>query len=178
MDYAVGAGIFLIAVAFAVGFGGQLFVPFGGEADSPAADRLADQLTGRTLGDPGAPGGIDPACTADFFEAFAAAGASGDACTFAEGTPADALGATVRVNVSVEYRAPRGVMASCADDAADPRSVRVVRLDTTGAVPRVDRCGDLKLSTPTRPPAGASVTTARRVALLDGRGVRLVVRVW
>lgn len=161
-DYAVGAGIFLLAVAFAVSFSGQLFVPFGDEAGSPTADRLADELAGGLLGDPADPAVLDPVCTAAFFETFRNDTAPPAACAFgAADSPAAALGSADRVDVSVEHRS---------------RDAGVIRLDTS-ALPAVEP-DSVELSTPGDPPAGAGVTTARRAVFLDGRSVRLVVRVW
>ncbi|ESP89627.1 DUF7287 family protein [Candidatus Halobonum tyrrellensis] len=161
-DYAVGAGIFLLAVAFAVSFSGQLFVPFGDEAGSPTADRLADELAGGLLGDPADPAVLDPVCTAAFFETFRNDTAPPAACAFgAADSPAAALGTADRVDVSIEGR---------------PRDAGAVRLDTS-AFPEITP-DSVRLSTPASPHAGADATTARRVVFLDGRSVRLVVRVW
>jgi len=71
IDFAVGASVFLLTLAFVIAFTPTLFDPFTGPATaSPAvSDRVAAGLAGDLLAaSPTEPGVLSPACTAAFFE--------------------------------------------------------------------------------------------------------------
>ncbi|MFC7068309.1 DUF7287 family protein [Halobaculum lipolyticum] len=156
IDFAVGAGVFLVVVAFVFAFAGQLLVPFTDAERAPTADRFADSLAGGVLGQADEPAVLDAECTAAFFATVQDGDTPPSRCAFGAGSTASAvLGTDARVNVTVEERPPDG---------------DVVVLATPS--------GPRTLATPSAPTATQSVTVARRFVRLDGRSYRLVVRVW
>lgn len=70
LDFAIGVSIFLIVVAFVLSFVPAMLQPFESstQQETSAANRVADQLVGGTLGDPGEPYVLDRECTIVFFE--------------------------------------------------------------------------------------------------------------
>jgi hypothetical protein len=70
LDFAIGVGVFMIAVAFTVTFVPGLFEPFiGGTAEETvAANRVIDVVSNGMLADPADPRVLDAACTVAFFE--------------------------------------------------------------------------------------------------------------
>lgn len=162
LDFAVGAGIFLIAVAFVVAFMPGMFAPFEGADPTQAADRFSATLAHDLLG--GADDGrtVRDACAAGFFatvdddeatEPAAVDGYRESDCRFDpdEENLRTALATDHAVNVTVEGPGP--------DDG-----VATVRTVTLAAGPSAaDR---------------RSITVSRRVILVDGTARRLIVRVW
>ena len=158
IDFVVGMSVFLLTVAFVVGFLPGAFEPFtaGGEGDVLAADRTASLLAEQLLAEPTDPGGLDAACTAEFFDAAGdgAGGASG--CQFgtdaADLDAALGLGPTTSVNVTIEENG-------------------TVRSLSPGGT-------TVELSAGPEPPRNEGVVVSRRVVLLDGEERDLYVRVW
>ena len=153
MDFAVGVGVFLLAVAFVFAFVPTILAPFTGEDHTQLADRTATTLAGDWLGDPAEPNVLDPDCTVDFFEQFDGGPPGGSDCRFPTGaaTLSDAFGLDPATSVNVTVQHPGG---------------------GTATVDGVD------LEVGRAPTGSASVTTARRVVSLEERTYRLVVRVW
>jgi hypothetical protein len=150
--------VFLLTVAFVVGFMPSVFEPFtgSGEGDELASDRTATLLAEQLLADSPASPALDPACTAEFFDA-AGDGAGGVAgCQFttdaADLDAALGLGSTTDVNVTIEEN---------------------------GTVRSVTHDGDaVELKAGSTPVQSADVAVSRRVVLLDGEENDLYVRVW
>ncbi|MFC5278721.1 hypothetical protein ACFPM1_08140 [Halorubrum rubrum] len=178
IDFAVGAGVFLIALAFVVAFVPTLFEPFAaGETASPlVADRIAagtvDSLgvSANASGDPAAvhaptePGVLSPACTVAFFEAEGNATLADDAgCPFdAETGPAAPFGVDDDVQV---------VIHELDESAGNPATVEFeTRHGTVGTT--------LNRSTADPTATADDVTVSGRVVSLRGDQYRLTVRVW
>jgi hypothetical protein len=70
LDFAIGVSIFLIVVASVLSFVPAMLEPFESstQQETSAANRVADQLVGGTLGDAGEPYVLDRECTIVFFE--------------------------------------------------------------------------------------------------------------
>ena len=71
IDFVVGVGIFVLAVAFVLAFVPSMFAPFfgGGVGDSLVTDRSAAQLADVELvADPATPGVLDKSAVDDFFD--------------------------------------------------------------------------------------------------------------
>lgn len=152
IDFAIGAGIFLVVVAAVVTFIPGMFAPFEGTDPTAAADRFAASLSGDLLGHPNDKNTLDPACTVAFFSQMQGEEPTHD-CRF--GDDEDDLGNVFAthhtVNATIEER-PQG-----------------------GAI--VDRDGTRLAAGP--PSTGQpDVTVSRQVVLLDDRSYRLIVRVW
>lgn len=146
IDFLVGMSVFLLTVAFVIGFLPTVFEPFSAadEGHALAGDRTAALLAEHLLAEPAKPTILDAGCTAEFFDAD---GAVGD-CRFG-------------------------------DDAADLEAALGVG-PTTAVNVTVEEGGSVLngLSAGPTPPTSESVTTARRVVLLDGEERDLFVRVW
>jgi len=161
IDFAIGAGVFLIAVGVVFAFVPSLFEPFSTAAGSSpiVADRTADHLTGTMLvADPADPSMLSAACTAAFFgENETLADDAG--CGFDTDEPtAELLGADAR-NVNVTIREPA---------------------DSPSTGPAVERSVDDTDYTLTRGTEGlpSDVSTASRIVRIEGDRYRLVVKVW
>lgn len=153
IDYSVGVGVFLLAVAFIFLFLPSVFAPFTAEGGDRLvlADRSADQLAADLLVETETnPTALNATCTVEFFDADGDVGA----CRYDEdgSDPAAALGISqVGVDLNVTVRR------------------------TGGGIRTVD---GTRLAAGDEPGPGDDVAVARRAVLLDGRQSRLVVRVW
>lgn len=153
VDFAAGMGLFVLVAAFVVAFVPGIFAPFDGASDVGSADRIAESLATDRLGDPRTPYVLNATCTTGFFEqlrndAFNAP----TGCRFDTTVhdPARLFGlVTTDLNVTVEHLRGGTVTTDGTTLAAGPT-----------------------------PPTTGSVTTARRVVLLEETQYRLVVRVW
>ncbi|AUX07955.1 hypothetical protein AArcSl_0300 [Halalkaliarchaeum desulfuricum] len=150
LDFAIGAGVFLVAIAFVVAFVPGMFVPFDADTGTITADRVADSAAKDLLGDPAEPGALDTECTVGFFEQMNGGSAPED-CRFDEdaGTPGEVFGVDDRLNITIEERDGTVIHKDGQDLAAG---------------------GD--------PATAESVSTVRRTVLFDGGAKRLIVRVW
>ncbi|SMO81697.1 DUF7287 family protein [Halorubrum cibi] len=178
IDFAVGAGVFLVTLAFVVAFVPTLFEPFTvGETASPlVADRIAAGtvdllgISANPSGDPAAvhapiePGVLSPACTVAFFEPGGNAALADDAgCPFdAETDPAALFGVDDDVQIVVHD------LNETAENATDVEfETRHGTLGTT-----------LNRSTTDSTATADDVTVSGRVVSLRGVQYRLTVRVW
>jgi hypothetical protein len=178
IDFAVGAGVFLVTLAFVVAFVPTLFEPFAaGETASPlVADRIAAGTVDRlgasatvsgvstAVHAPTEPGVLSPACTVAFFAANATL-ADDAGCPFdAETDPAASFGVDDDVQVVIHELDER-------DPAANPATVAFdTRHGPVGAT--------LNRSTAAPTATTGDVTVAGRVVSLRGVRYRLTVRVW
>ncbi|WP_224332170.1 DUF7287 family protein [Haloprofundus halobius] len=173
IDFAIGAGVFLLAVAFVVAFVPSMLSPFadGGQEDTVVADRVASQLVGGTLSAPDTPYRVDSECAAVFF----GASVTGDPdCGFDPGaaTVNDRVGVSDGVHLNVTLDGDRtgdGVDRLCWDD--DER--RVVEADADGC----DAANRFEAG-PTPPADSSSVVVAWRAVSMAGEAGHLEVRVW
>jgi len=157
LDFAVGAGVFLLTIAFVLVFVPTMFDPFAGGtgADLATVDRIADQLAGDLLAVSTAdPGAASTGCTVAFFENDTSL-ADGD-CSFEEAPLGETLGLDSR-NADVTVHA-------LGDGPDQPAEIEWEGSNRTL----------------TRQDAAVSddVTSAARVIRLDGTQYRLTVRVW
>ncbi|MEF8884967.1 MAG: hypothetical protein V5A44_07595 [Haloarculaceae archaeon] len=168
LDFAVGMSIFLLTLAFVFTFVPGMLAPFGDttQAETAAANRIAENLTTGTLGDPDAPYVLDRQCTVEFFNA------STGNCDFDGTTTADRVGVVDWQPVNVTIRGDQnddGVSNILCFDGSD----FVERSACTPASGHVVLSGGPD-------PAGSSGKTvsATRVALLDDRDVTVEVVMW
>lgn len=158
IDFAIGAGIFLLVVAFAFAFTPGALAPFTDAEQPQSADRAASKLVGGELGSADDPYLLDRTCTVAFFDYFRNDRNVTADCQF--DTEADsinqALGIREFTNVNVTVQRHDGSVRTLTNDAGD--SVRLVAGEE-----RIER-------TP--------MTTARRTVRLNGSVHRLVVHVW
>jgi hypothetical protein len=93
--------IFLISLAFVFVFVPGMLEPFSAstQTETPAVNRVADDLTQRTLGNASRPYVLDSACTRAFFTGGAPA-----ACRYGPGTTAERVGVKPRIPVNVTIR--------------------------------------------------------------------------
>lgn len=153
VDFAVGISVFLLVVAFVFTFVPTTFTPFSGDDSRQMvlSDRTADHLADDLLvADPHEPAVWNGTCTTGFFDAD---GAVPSGCRYDQdaadlGDALDVAGTSARLNVSVE------------------RDGRVASVD------------GVRLAAGGSPSAGATVSVARRLTLLDERRYSVYVRVW
>ena len=161
IDFAIGAGVFIIAVGIVFIFVPSLFEPFSTAAGSSpiVADRTADHLTGSMLvADPATPSTLSAACTAAFFgENETLADDAGCAFTTEDPT-AELLGVGNRdVNVTI-----RALDDSPSTGPAQTRSVDGTEYTLTRGTDGLQ----------------SEVSTASRIVLIEDQRYRLVVKVW
>ncbi|KTG12609.1 DUF7287 family protein [Haloferax profundi] len=100
LDYAIGVGIFLLAIAWVIGTVPQIVQPFDDAQDRPlVANRAADHLAGGALSSPGEQTVLDTDCVEGFFENTSPPGN----CEYGTGPVEDAVGVgdTYDVNVTL-----------------------------------------------------------------------------
>ena len=169
IDFAVGAGVFLLTLAFVIAFVPTLFDPFSAaETASPVvSDRVAAAVAGDLLAaSPAEPGVLSPGCTVAFFTADD--GLADDAgCGFnASAPPSEQFGLDGDVQVIVhalDERAP----------SENPATVTIVTEHGTFEAVELDRA--------TGAPTGTSrddITVSQRLVSIHGTQYRLTVRVW
>ncbi|QKY19359.1 hypothetical protein B4589_002825 [Halolamina sp. CBA1230] len=152
LDYAIGVGIFLIAVTFVVATIPGMFSPFLGAGDTQVADRVATSMATERLGAPDEPYVLDRECTDAFFEQLDDDGTepSAEDCRF------DTNATSLQPMFGL-----------------DPGQSIQVRIESTsdGAT-----LGTLEAGPDA--PSSVSVTTARRIVTIDGSTYWLEVRAW
>ena len=176
IDFAVGAGVFLVALAFVIAFVPALFEPFAAtESASPiVSDRIA-AATVDTLGAssaeglhaPTEPGVLSPGCTVAFFTANTTLNGTLD-CPFDAGDdPATLFGHDGDVQVIVHEL-----------DGSAPRDE--TELPGVDIATEAGTFENVTLSRASADPLGATddTTVSGRIVSLDGQQYRLTVRVW
>lgn len=166
LDFAIGMSIFLLALTFVLVFVPGMLEPFSGgaQAETPAVNRVADDLTQRTLSNASHPYVLDAECTEELFTAGVPA-----ECRYDGTTLADRVGIRdfAPVNVTIRGDLPGttdGESILCYDSGT---------LKETGSGCTTVLSGGSK-------PAGSGGKTvsAKRVALLDGHDVTIEVVMW
>ncbi|WP_148413351.1 hypothetical protein [Haloferax sp. KTX1] len=123
IDFAVGVGIFLLAVAWVVGTIPQILDPFEAEQDRPlVANRAADSLTQRLLVDDENPDVLDAACTEAFFDGDPPGG-----CDYGSADPTDATGIGASYGVNVTLSRGGSVVETTGESVPTTRSVVTAR---------------------------------------------------
>lgn len=173
LDFATGISIFLLSLAFVLVFVPGMLQPFTGgtQDDTPASNRVADDLSQRLLGDAGEPYALDRECTRAFFNDSV----SSDQCEFDNSLSLEQrVGVVDHAHVNVTLRGnvtdSGGTDILCWDDAS---GAYVERDDCDTSV------GDTLLTRGPNPvTTGGKTVSARRVALLDGHDVTIEVVMW
>ena len=152
IDYTIGVGLFLIAVAVVFSYVPGMLDPLSAEQEHvQLADRTASQLSEHSLAKPGQPFVLDAACTDDFFDGDGATGS----CTY----PFPQDGSNLTAAIGANYLTRANVTIAEADGTPVDRGVRL----TAGDDPAT---------------GSGSVTTARRTVHYRDRTYQLIVRVW
>ena len=148
IDYAVGIGIFLLAIAWVVGTVPQIVQPFDDTQDRPlVANRAADRLANDALSPPGEQTVLADECVEGFFQ-----NSSPPAdCEYDTGPVYDAVGLDSQYDVNVTLLHD-GTVATLSDGSDATRGDPV--------------------------PTSGQVVAARRSVLVDGQLHQLLVRVW
>ncbi|PAU84884.1 hypothetical protein CK500_05035 [Halorubrum salipaludis] len=168
IDFAVGAGVFLLTLAFVIAFVPTVFDPFSGAATaSPVvSDRVAAGLASDVLAtSPTEPGVLSPACTAAFFEGNASLAADAGCPEETEDDAASRFGLDEEVLVVVHSL----------NESAPIGNASTVAIDTRHA------SRDVTLSRTTDDPAGLArrdVSVSQRIVSIHGDQYRLTVWVW
>jgi hypothetical protein len=158
IDFAIGASVFLLVVAFVLTFVPGMFAPFVGVDRPQTADRVATSVSTDMLSDPSQPSVLNRTCTVGFFDHFENGANVTDSCRFDTGTDdlRTALGVSQFVQVNLTVRTLDGDIQSLT--AADGDTVALSAGDPV--------------------PTNVGVTTARRSVFLADRTHRLEVHVW
>lgn len=172
IDFAVGAGVFLLSLAFVIAFVPTLFDPFtAAETASPVvSDRIAAEIAGDLLAaSPAEPGVLSPACTVAFFENGEGNATLADAADCPDGIENDAAAQFgLNSDVQVVIHAPDAPNAS--ENAAN---VTVATRHGTFENVELNRASDSPSGVD-----GDDVTVSQRFVSLHGEQYRLTVRVW
>ncbi|MFC7138957.1 hypothetical protein ACFQMA_03780 [Halosimplex aquaticum] len=155
--------VFLLALTFAMAFVPGMLEPFSdsGQSETPAVNRVADDLTQRSLGNASAPYVLDGECTRAFFdESFTACGFDGDPIQ-------ERVGVVDRTPVNVTIR---GDVGSSKD--------AILCWDGSSLVEQSAGCGTVLTDGSNPAGSGGKTVSAQRVALLDGRDVTVEVVMW
>ncbi|MGQ3327696.1 DUF7287 family protein [Halorubrum sp. FL23] len=169
IDFAVGASVFLLTLAFVVAFVPTVFDPFSGAATaSPVvSDRVAAGLAGDLLAaSPTEPGVLSPACTAAFFEGNATLGNVSGCPDGVDDDAATQFGLDEEVLV---------VIHALNESAPTGNASSTVAVETRHA------SRDVTLNRTTDDPSGLArrdVSVSQRVVSIDGDQYRLTVQVW
>ncbi|MFO7926580.1 MAG: DUF7287 family protein [Halobacteriota archaeon] len=158
LDFAVGTGVFLLAVLFVVTYAPTMFDPFAGGSGTElivadrAATTLSSDLLAASTSDPGI---LSAGCVAEFFEVDADEATCEAGASFTDFDGALSLdGRSADVTIHD--------LSASASDPADP--------DWTDGGDELHRSSDG--STPT------DIAVATRTVSIDDQQYRLTVRVW
>ncbi|WP_416839346.1 hypothetical protein [Haloferax sp. DFSO52] len=148
IDYAVGVGIFLLAIAWVIGTVPQIVQPFDDAQDQPlVANRAADRLANDALSAPTEQTALSTACVEGFFQNNSPPAD----CEYGTGPVEDAIGIGDDYHVNVTLLND-GTVATLSDGSAATRGDPV--------------------------PSSGQVVAARRSVLWDNELHQLLVRVW
>ncbi len=170
IDFAIGAGVFLITVGVVFTFVPSIFEPFGtaGGGTPIGADRVATHLTGQLLAvDPANPTALSGACTAAFFGENETL-AENASCSFGPhdpDSPDDLEDLATLVGVG-----DNDVSIAVREVSADPRSGPAIKPEDVDWT-------DYRLNRETDG-VPSNVAVASRIVSIDGDRYRLVVKVW
>ena len=168
IDFAVGASVFLLTLAFVIAFTPTLFDPFTGPATaSPVvSDRVAAGLAGDLLAaSPTEPGVLSAACTVAFFEPDPSLADAADCPEGVEDDVATQFGLDEEVLVAIQELNESDPTTGAKNLSINTRygtHALELRRSTTDSI-RVDRGG---------------VSASQRVVSIRGDQYRLTVWVW
>lgn len=157
LDYAMGVGLFFVALVFVFGIVPGMFDPFTVGSDTGVGDRVASSLSVDQLGDPAEPYVLNEECTWEFFDQM---------------QTGDDAPASCRFDTTVD-----GPAAMYGLDSSTSLNVTITDFDDTPVV-LSGAGGDRTLRAGEPLPTTSSITTARRNVHLAGRTYRLEVNVW
>ena len=169
IDFAVGAGVFLLTLAFVIAFVPTLFDPFSAAttASPVVGDRVAAGVAGDLLvASPAEPSVLSPACTVAFFEENATLAEDADCGFDATASPSEHFGLDDDVQVVIHALDER-------NPGENPANVTIVTEHGTFS--------NVELRRPDNGPSGTAgddVTVSQRLVSIDGTQYRLTVRVW
>lgn len=168
LDFAIGMSIFLLTLVAVLAFASATMQPFTGQsqANIGLADRVADDLAERSLGDPARPHLLNATCTAEFFDDN-----SPSHCRHSGSNLTSRVGVKPRHHVNVT------MTANVTGDADEET------LCWDGGDGEVVRRGSGDCDVPflvgsTPPKTSGNTVTARRVVTIDGVDATLRVEVW
>lgn len=171
IDFAVGASVFLLTLAFVIAFAPTVFDPFAGTttASPVVSDRVAAGLASDLLAaSPTEPGVLSPACTAAFFEGGGGNATLADAADCPDGVEDDAA---TQFGLDEEVL----VVVHALNESAPVGNASTVAIDTRHA------SRDVTLRRGADDPGGAAredVSVSQRAVSIDGDQHRLTVWVW
>lgn len=186
LDFAIAMGVFLVALTFVFAFVPGMLQPFeeGSPEETTFGNRVANQLAGTTLVDPGEVPVLDIGCTLEFFRTNPTGSPS---CPFdqsvdvpGQSDPAfvDRLGVSdrQRLNVTLEgdYDGDGTSNTLCWDGDND----RVVEEPDGDCNPGSASDFLLHIGTHEPPSRTGTVVVSRRVVSLAGHDATLEVRAW
>jgi hypothetical protein len=167
IDFAVGAGVFLLTLAFVIAFVPSVFDPFSGAATASTvvSDRVAAGLVGDLLAaSPTEPGVLSPACTAAFFE--------GDDALATDDCP-DGIDDDAAAQFGLDREAL--VVIHALNESAPIGNASNVSIDTAHGTQNVTL---RRASDDASGLARRDVSVSQRVVSIDGDQYRLTVWVW
>jgi hypothetical protein len=152
IDFAIGAGVFLVVVAFVISFIPGMFAPFEDPDRAQEADRVAGTLANSALADPGDPYALDGDCTRAFFTQMQTGTDAPATCRFDTNTSAvgPTFGLGVEANATIETLSGGSVVSD----------------------------GGVTFAAGDPAPTTGSLAVARRVVSYENETYRLVVRAW
>jgi len=169
-------GVFVIALSFVFVFVPGMLEPFSAstQTETPAVNRVVDDLTQRTLGSASEPYVLEERCTREFFLDTAPP----SDCNFGDGTTAERVGINertpVNVTVSGNLTGTDGTNVVC----WNPDSSSFIERDDTDCDP-ASGDSDIILSRGPEPGgSGGKTVSATRVALLGDHDVTVEVVMW
>ncbi|WP_372912727.1 hypothetical protein [Salinigranum sp.] len=171
IDFAVGASIFLLSVAFILAFVPGMLEPFGTslQEETVSADRIATQISNDLLTAGDRPHLLDRTCTVAFFDSAA----DDSACAFDNTqTLGDRFGLESRQHLNVQ------IVGQDTDGDGTPERLCA---DADGHVDeetQVGTCASPFEVGETVPNETGSVVVARRAVSVDGVRGTLLVRMW
>lgn len=167
IDFMIGAGVFLLVVAFVLGVIPGMIDPFSDSQETTlVADRLATQVSEGMLAEPNRPTVLNQTCVNAF---FGVGSASGGDCP----VPFDEEVTDLNTRLGVQDR--QSINITIKRDVS-PVDGDLEQMYTDG-VNVSDSGGDILAIGPSVP-AGQSSVTATRTAFIDGKDVTVVVTVW
>lgn len=165
IDFMIGAGVFLLVVAFVLGIIPGMIDPFSDSQERTlVADRLASQISEGMLAEPDRPTVLNQTCVNAFFNDTLAEG---------EGCPVPFNEDTTDLNERLGVQDRQSI------------NVTIKRLDRNGDYQQLRTDGETVSTTghttlaigPSVPPTQSQVA-ASRTAFIDGKDVTVVVTVW
>lgn len=174
LDFAVGMSVFLLTLGFVFTFVPGMLAPFydSTQAETPATNRVAEDLVTRSLGDADTPYVLDRQCTVEFFN-----DSTGE-CDFTGETTAERVGVVSWQPVNVTVRGNQDGDGVSDVLCWDPGSKQFVERDDTNCDPGSGDADVVLSGGPDPAGSGGKTVTATRVALLEDRDVTVEVVMW